>query len=312
MSFASAVLACLAVLLAWPVPLVLARAEWPSRAPGTALVLWQSIALAGGLSMIGALVTYGLIPFGPDLFSGLAALVEHLVAGTLPPSASLVHIFALCLAVLLAGHLLLNLAMTVVRSERQRSRHLSLINLLSAPMPDRPGTRVLDHPAPVAYCLPGVTRSVTVLSEGLVTLLDPAQLQAVIAHERAHLRQQHHLVLVAFKSWHSALPWFPIANRAEAAVGLLVEMLADDQARRVVDDETLATAIALVASEGADRQDGSTLEGLHSGDNVPGFAGRRVQRLMVPRGPLPASARVCVFVASGALLLVPTLLLVLI
>jgi Zn-dependent protease with chaperone function len=312
MLLTSGVLACLAVLLAWPVPLLLARAQWPSRAPGTALVLWQAIALAGGLSMIGALVIYGLIPFGPNLFTALGQLARHFFAGTLPPSADLGHIFALCLAVLFAGHLLLNLALTIARTERQRSRHLSLVNLLSAPMPDRPGTRVLDHPAPVAYCLPGVTRSVTVLSEGLVTLLDSQQLQGVIAHERAHLRQQHHLVLVAFKSWHSALPWFPIANRAENAVGLLVEMLADDQARRVVDDGTLATAIALVASEGTERPDGSTLEHLHAGDSASGVVGRRVERLLSPRPPLSAAARIGVLVASAALLLVPTLLLVLI
>jgi Zn-dependent protease with chaperone function len=311
MFFTSGVLAGLAVLLAWPVPLLLASAHWPSRAPGTALVLWQAIALAGGLSMIGAFVTYGLIPFGPNLLGALAELVRHLFDGDLPPAADLGHIFALCIAVLFAGHLLLNLVLTIARSERQRSRHLSLINLLSAPMPDRPGTRVLDHPAPVAYCLPGVTRSVTVLSEGLVALLDPGQLQAVIAHERAHLRQQHHLVLVAFKSWHSALPWFPIANRAENAVGLLVEMLADDQARRVVSDDTLATAIVLVASEGADRPEGSTLEHLHSGDTTSGLVGRRVERLLTPRPPLSPAARIAVLLVSLALLLVPTLLLVL-
>lgn len=312
MFFTSVVLLCLAALLAWPVPLLLARAAWPSRAPGTALVLWQSIALAGGLSMIGAFVTYGLIPFGPNLLTALAELFRHLFDGSLPDSANLGHIFALCIAVLFAGHLVLNLALTVARTERQRSRHLSLINLLSAPMPDRPGTRVLDHPAPVAYCLPGMTRSVTVLSEGLVALLDPDQLKAVVAHERAHLRQQHHLVLVAFKSWHSALPWFPIANRAETAVGLLVEMLADDQARRVVDDGTLATAIALVASEGTDRPDGSTLEHLHAGDAEDAVVGGRVKRLLSPRPPLSAAARIVVLVVSIALLLVPTLLLVII
>ncbi|GHD39179.1 M56 family peptidase [Mycetocola manganoxydans] len=312
MFFISVVLACLAVLLAWPVPLLLARAQWPSRAPGTGLALWQAIALAGGLSMIGAFVTYGLIPFGPSLLPGLAELQRHFFDGTLPPAANLGHIFSLCLAVLLAGHLLLNLILTAVRTERQRNRHLSLVNLLSAPMPDRPGTRVLDHPAPVAYCLPGVTRSVTVLSEGIVTLLDPEQLRAVIAHERAHLRQQHHLVLVAFKSWHSALPWFPIANRAENAVGLLVEMLADDQARRDVDDSTLATAIALVASEGAASPDGSTLEHLHAGDSAPGVAGSRVQRLMHPQPPLSTGARALVLALSGALLVVPPVLLVII
>ena len=110
---------------------------------------------------------------------------------------------------------------------------------------------MLDHATPVAYCLPGM-HTVTVLSEGLVELLDRDQLDAVLAHERTHLRQHHHLVLLAFTAWHSALPWFPIANRAERAVALLVEMLADDTARREVDAETLATAIALVGSAWGD------------------------------------------------------------
>ena len=239
----------LAVILAWPLPIVLAASAWPATAPGLALALWQSIALAGGVSMIGSLLVFGLIPFGPTPLLALGALAGHVAAGTLPAGATLTGVMALCLALILAAHLLLNLGATFVRAERQRRRHHTLISLLSEPMPfDEAGTRVIDHAAPVAYCLPGATRSATVLSRGLLRLLDADQLRGVVAHERAHLRQQHHLVLLAFKSWHSALPWFPIANRAETAVALLVEMLADDQARQVVDDRTLATAIALVGT----------------------------------------------------------------
>jgi Zn-dependent protease with chaperone function len=312
MFIASVVLAALALTLAWPVPLVLARAAWPSRAPGTALVLWQSIALAGGLSMIGSLVTYGLIPFGPNLISGALAFGSHVIAGTLPEGANFTQMFALCLAVLLTGHLLLSLLLTIVRSEKQRKRHLSLVNLLSAPLEGTPGTRVLDHPSPVAYCLPGTTSSVTVLSEGLLTLLDKAQLRAVIAHESAHLAQQHHLVLIAFKSWHSALPWFPIANRAENAVALLVEMLADDQARRATDDQTLATAIALVGSGAATDPAAPELTWANPGEVEPGLVGPRVARLISPKHPLSSTARGFVLSAAAALLVIPTVLLVLI
>ena len=67
-------LAVLAIVLAWPVPILLSRAQWPSRSPFTAMLLWQAIALAGGLSMIGAMLVYGLEPVGDNLLAGLEAL----------------------------------------------------------------------------------------------------------------------------------------------------------------------------------------------------------------------------------------------
>nr|WP_218868984.1 M56 family metallopeptidase [Leifsonia psychrotolerans] len=309
------ILALLAVALAAPVPILLSRASWPSRSPALALVLWQAIALAGGLSMIGAMLTWGLIPFGQTLTSALTALSTSILQETLPPGVNFIHVFALCGAFFLGAHLLLNLVLTFVRAERQRRRHHNLVDLLSEPLHGRPGTRVLDHAAPVAYCLPGAMRSITVLSGGLLTLLEPDELRAVIAHEKAHLSQQHHMVLLAFKSWNSALPWFPIANRAEKAVALLVEMLADDQARRAVNDRTLARAIALVgtagesggiaASNNANGTTTDTADAEHPFDLVM----PRVNRLLAPPAPLPLAARVSVVLVSLSLLAVPTALL---
>ncbi|TFD33153.1 M56 family metallopeptidase [Cryobacterium cryoconiti] len=310
--FATAViLGVLAVLLAGPVPIWLSAAAWPARSPAVALVLWQSIALAGGLSMIGSLLSFGLIPFGVNLFDGIRSLGGHLVAGTLPDEPSFVAVLMLCSAMILGSHLLLNLAATFSRAERQHRRHRHLIGLLSQPLADHSGTRVIEHDAPVAYCLPGATRSATVLSRGLLQLLDAEQLRAVIAHEHAHLIQKHHLVLLAFKSWHSALPWFPIANRAENAVALLVEMLADDQARRVVDDRTLATAIALVGSAHQVDPLGTDVELADGPDHPFDLVTPRVRRLISPPPPLPAEAVLAVAASAATLLLLPTLLLLL-
>ena len=340
----------LAVILAWPVPIVLAGSAWPATAPGLALALWQSIALAGGISMISSLLVFGLIPFGSAPVPALTALSAHVVAGTLPAGATLAGVMSLCLALILGTHLLLNLSATFIRAERQRRRHHTLIGLLSDPLPfDTSGTRVIDYAAPVAYCLPGATRSATVLSRGLLRLLDADQLRAVVAHERAHLRQQHHLVLLAFKSWHSALPWFPIANRAENAVALLVEMLADDTARQEVDDRTLATAIALVGTAhladapgpasaetaGGRAANGSTglaetgfaetgfadagfsAEGHgagprrnHSVDGSADMVGPRVHRLLSAGPALGPIRRTIVIGATAGLLVLPAVLLV--
>jgi len=242
------------------------------------------------------------------------------------------QVLALAASILLAGHLLLNLAATFFHARVQLLRHRHLVALLSEPSADRPGTRVIHHEAPVAYCLPGAT-SATVLSRGLISLLDADQLRAVVAHERAHLLQRHHVVLLAFRSWRSALPWFPIATRAETAVGLLVEMLADDQARRQVDDRTLAMAIALVGSahgpvSGASTTGASTTRASTTGASTTGaqetdaaaLAGPdhpldlltpRLRRLMVATPRLSRHQGFGVLAASAGLLALPALLLLL-
>ena len=237
-----------ALLLAWPIPVVLSRASWPARSPAIALALWQAIALGGGLSMIGCLLVFGASPAG-SLLGAAEALLPHLFSGPIPPEFGVIHLAALTLAAGLAVHLALNLALTVVRAERERRRQHQLIDLLSDPMPGQPKTRVLAHPVPLAYCVPGL-RTATVLTDGLIDALDDAELRAVIAHERAHLDQLHHLVLLAFRAWHSALPWFPIANRAERSVVVLTEMLADDRARREAGDDALRRAMLQVGSGG--------------------------------------------------------------
>ncbi|GAB3821831.1 M56 family metallopeptidase [Tessaracoccus terricola] len=221
-------LAGLAVALAWPVPVLLSRARWPSQAPFAALVLWQVIALAGGLSMIGALTWWGSAP----VWEGLP----------LDPAQA----FALSAAVLLTVHLLLTLAREAWRATRLRSRHRDLLAVLSTRSPEDPRLLVLDHDLPVAYCVPGLTGSVTVLSSGLLQQLGPDELRAVLAHEGAHLAQRHDLLLLAFLSWHSALPWLPTARLSLAAVRELVEILADDAALREVPRPVLLRALVAV------------------------------------------------------------------
>jgi Zn-dependent protease with chaperone function len=290
---ASLILGVLAVALAWPVPLVLAKADWPSRAPATALVLWQAIALAGALSMIGSLLTFGLIPFGPDLPSALAGFAAALTTGT--PAPDVAHLLALCGAILLSGHLMLNAALTLVRSGRDRRRHRRLVDLLGTSDPARPGMRILDSAVPMAYCLPAFSGSMTVFSAGLLELLDEAEVRAVVEHERAHLRQRHDLLLVAFRAWRVSLPWFPVASRAEREVGRLVELLADDRARRTVPAASLARAIALIGGS-PDLPDRSA-------------SLTRIARLSRPAAPLPSAGAALVVVSAVALPVLPTALL---
>ena len=299
-------LAALAVLLAWPVPAVLARARWPRRDPLVALVCWQAIGLAGGLSIIGALLVHGLAPWGNSLpEAGWSLLTGQPAADPVRGD----HWVALTLAAVLAFELLGVLALSWVRTARTRRRHRALLELVVQPSAAIPDTRLLDHPAPVAFCIPGA-HPLLVLSSGIVAELDEAQLAAVVAHERAHLREHHHLLLLPFVAWEAALPVLPAAARAHAAVRELVEMRADDVALTSLPGpgarRTLAHAIVAAAGGigGAGVPDGALAV---SGSPT----GARVVRLLQPAQPLPPSARWAALLSAGLLLLLPTALLVL-
>lgn len=309
MFWTSWLLAALAVILAWPVPVLLSRAAWPARAPFAAMVLWQSIALAGGLSMIGAMLCYGLVPLGENLASGLHGLLRILLGQQSLDTLGLLHAFALSAAALLSAHLVFTLWLTYFRIQRQRSRHRDLLHLLSSPSTDRPHTLVINHQAPVAYCLPGGSRSVTVLSEGLLELLSPDELRAVLLHEQTHLAQRHHLLLWAFAAWRSALPWLPTSKLAQQSVSSLIEIMADDVALRSVDKPTLVTAIALVASGSAQVPADTLMADNAAQIDTPSTTSARLGRLLTPAPALAAGRQMLVVAAALLLLALPTALL---
>ncbi len=303
-------LAVLAVILAWPVPLALARARWTARSPFSAMVLWQAIALAGGLSMIGAMLVFGLVPLGANLISGLKNLLGILLGTGTGEALKFWHAFALSAAALLLAHLVFTLLLTYARIRKQRRRHRELLDLLGSPAMGRPGTVVINHDVPVAYCLPGGSRSVTVLSDGLMNLLEPDELRAVLIHENAHLTQHHHLLLWAFAAWRSALPWLPTSRLAQRSVNSLIEMLADDVALESVDRPTLIKAIALVASGSARLPASELVNGGADRIDTPATTSARLGRLLNPAPVLGRNAQLLVLAVSVLLLAVPTALLI--
>ncbi|MGI9162546.1 MAG: M56 family metallopeptidase [Mycobacterium sp.] len=226
-----------AIVLAGPVPALLARASWPMRAPRAAVVLWQSIAIAAVLSAFSA---------------GLAITARLLVPGPAPGwPLRLTSVCVLLLTVLIGARLAIAVLRVAISTRRQRSRHRTVVDLLGEcpHQMDRrlEGVRVLQVAEPLAYCLPGV-RSRVVLSRGTLTNLSDAELSAILRHERAHLRARHDLVLEAFIAVHTAFPRFVRSRNALNAVGLLIELLADDAAVRVTGPRPLARALVTCAA----------------------------------------------------------------
>lgn len=298
-------LAVLAALLAWPVPALIARSRWPVRDPVVALVCWQAIGLAGGLSIIGALLVHGLAPWGHSLPEAVWSVLTGDSAAD-PVRGD--HWVTLTLAGVLAAELIGVLVLSWARITRTRRRHRALLELVVQPA-SQPDTRLLEHPAPVAFCIPGA-RPLLVLSSGMVAELDEEQLAAVVAHERAHLAEHHHLLLLPFVAWKAALPVLPAAERAYDAVRDLVEMRADDVALRSLPATTPRRTLAEAIVAAAGGPGGGVVP---SGALAVSGAGvrARVVRLLEPADPLPPAARWTALTCAVLLLLLPTALLLL-
>ncbi len=300
MNATAPVFAGLALLLAGPVPSLLARATWPYRTPRAALVLWQAVALAAVLSAFGsglAIASELLVP-GPDGRPTTSPTREIDALG-LPLWLAYVIVFALTL---LVGARLIYAAIRVgVHTRRRRARHRMLVDLLDQggdyrhTDPKAADIRVLAAAEPIAYCLPGLRRRV-VLSQGTFANLTDAELTAIVSHERSHLRARHDLVLEAFTAAHEAFPRWVRSKSALDSVKLLIELLADDSAVKVTGPTPLARA--LVACSNSTAPQGAMAVG---GPTTL----IRIQRLAGPLGDLRVAT--AAYLAAAAILVVPTM-----
>jgi Zn-dependent protease with chaperone function len=272
--FAATMLAC------YLTAQVLARSTWTWRSPRVAIVCWQAVGLAVGLSAMGLPMALGLAAYDRPTGSALLALASDLAHAVL--------------------------VTTTVRSIhgtiRAQRRHRDLLTLVARDDPAAPGALVLDHPSAAAYCLPGVKPQV-VVSAGTLSLLDRAELAAVLSHERAHAHERHDLVLLPFTALCRALPWFGWVRDAHERVALLVEMRADDKARELHAEAPLAGALRRFAAAGHRLTPAGAL-GLGDRD-----LDVRVQRLLVADRPPRALGATALAVATTLVALPTTLFL---
>jgi hypothetical protein len=101
----------------------------------------------------------------------------------------------------------------------------------------------------VAYAVPGRPAQV-VVSDGLLAGLDPEEAEAVLRHERAHLRHRHHDALALAGDVEARLGWFPPARASAAALRLAVERWADEDAGATSASARPAVRTALLKTVG--------------------------------------------------------------
>ena len=223
-------MSALVVLLVCPLSTWLARASWVTRSPRAAVALWHSLGISATLATIGAGLCVATERFHAGFVGGVGELGEGIVGGHPLQGLGLPDALGLTLAADVGVVLVSVVGVVVVRTVLALDRHLRLVNLLAAPSEGRTGTLTLDHPCPVAYCLPGI-RPRIVISSGTLRLLDQAQLAAVIEHERGHEQERHGRVMLPMTSLTEPFRWIPYARLAPRAVAGLLEMAADDHAR---------------------------------------------------------------------------------
>ncbi|MFT4200630.1 M48 family metalloprotease [Gordonia sp. (in: high G+C Gram-positive bacteria)] len=292
----------LCLLLVGPVPAWLSSAQWPMRAPRAAMTLWQAIALAAVLSAFSA----GLAIAANLLRPGTAGTPSARIADQIDRLGLPLWLFsvaAFAATLLVGARLVVTTIRVAFRTRSRRAAHRQLVDLIASlddpvvgdrhPLRARYVRRLaLDQP--LAYCLPG-RRQRVIVTDGAVARLSDAELRAVLAHERAHLRARHDLVLEAFIALQAAFPRFVRSSSALGSVELLAEALADDQAVRSTSPSTLAHALVAVSDSAAPRG------ALAAGGST---TVARINRLASPNSTTIAAAA---YAGAAAILVVPTL-----
>lgn len=289
-------LAVFAVLAATLGPRLLCRAGWPDRSPAVGILAWQalsgSIVLAAVL--VGATLALPAVPFTSDLAELLSACATAIQDHYATPGGAMLSVTGAVLAVAMIGRAGYCLAAGLITAGRERRRQLQVLSV-TARRHRGCAALVLDHPTPAAYCLPGRCREI-VLTSGAVAALGDDQLAAVLAHEQAHLRGRHHLVLAAAAALQRSFPFVGAFGDAHDALSRLVEMLADDAAARHNNRLTVATALVRLAEAAA------PTAALGAGGST---ALARVHRLVAPAHPLGAARSVLAALAAASLLATP-------
>jgi len=296
---AAAVLAGYAAGLGMLGARMLGRAGWTARAPLLAIVTY----LAAGWSVIAALGLAGLTlavhatALGGGLSQLIGACVHRLQATYGTPGGAAVAGLGLTLAGAVAARTALTAATYLRAAGRQALRHAQTARLAGKPDPAL-GAVLVEHSQPAAYCVAGRQPTV-IVTTGAVQALDPGQLDAVLAHERAHLAGRHHWLVAMAGIGRQVLPFLPLLRDAEAQVARLVELHADDAAARGRDPRLLATALVVLATPASP----APALAASATDSV-----QRIHRLLGPCEPLGTARRQLLRATATALALTPVLL----
>ena len=285
---------------------MLGRAAWPARAPLLAIVTYLSAAwsVVAALGLAGLTLAVQATALGGDLSHLIGACVLRLRDAYATPGGATVAGLGLTLAGAVAVRIALT-AVTHLRAVRRHAiQHAEAARLIGQRDPVL-GAVLVDHAQPAAYCVAGPHPTVIVTTAALRTL-DSDQLDAVLAHERAHLAYHHHRLLAIARIGRQVLPLVPLTREMATQVTRLIEMHADDVATTARDAGVLASALVALATASP----GPAAPELAAPELAAAAtdAVQRIQRMLGPAEPLGRARRQLLRAGAGALALAPVLL----
>jgi Zn-dependent protease with chaperone function len=255
------------------------RGPWAARSPQLAMTLWLVLPVswvaAIALAILAATAPLPLTWPGSPRGGG-----RMLLAGQAIPGGRAIAIAGLLVAAAVVLRAAGYVAWELHRGRRRRREHAALVAATGRPGGE-PDVAIVDHDAPAVYCLP-CGRYQIVISAGALAALTPEQLRAVLAHERAHLRRRHHVILALATALDRAFPRVPLLSQAQPQLAVLAEMAADDTAARRHRRDDLAAALVVLARAGA-----RPVTLAASGPE----AIARLQRILAPQQPRTGLAR---------------------
>lgn len=286
-------------------PAVLSRIARAGAAPRFAVGAWLALmgsVLAATVAAVALFVSQTVASWGrigPVLTGcmaglGLIARGEH---GELVQVGVLALAAMSTLAVVVLGT---RVALALRRTRRGGHDHVRAVRIATGDTPPGPGgTLVVDSDRRGVYCLAGRPHTI-VITRAALDALDDAQLSAVLAHERAHLRGRHHQVLALTRALSTLFPRVRLFTHGADDVARLLEMRADDVAARRHSPDTVVDALLALSLPTPTVTPAAAL-------SAAGLAvTQRVERLLFP--PNGITARIGLVMTTGAVLLGPVLL----
>ena len=263
------VLAALAVAVAVAAPYALVDRPWTTRAPRVGVALWLLTLAAASAAAAGVTIA-AVVPLVHHL-GGVRELL-HRCPAFFDALRSHPAYVALAAAGWTGSVALTAAAVHAVTKQVQALRHEGLrhrLALVAAGQRDR-RLAVVPSDQSAAWSL-AVDGGFVVVTTAAVRALSEDELRAVVAHEAAHLRGRHHLLIALVRAASMVLPC-PLTKAAVREVGVLLEMRADDIAAQRHRRATIAAALL--------RLNGATPDGALAANG--GSTARRMERLLAP------------------------------
>jgi len=250
---AGCLLLAYATVIMVAIPPVVTRRRWTSRFPRTALLLWIGALGSGAVALLASL--------------GCAIGAATTLSEQQHRQVTLHHVLdgigltvTACLMTAVGGGVICAMLYHAVVAATSRHRLRTAVALAATTADEgrrgragarRTSTLVVHSTEASAVSVPGRS-PVIVISSRLRETLTPAQLDAVVEHERGHLLQRHHLLLHLADLQYRCLPVLPSARALERSVHLLVEFAADDHAAHRCGRATTAAALRALGEANGD------------------------------------------------------------